>query len=97
MPIYEYECAQGHRFEELQKVSDAPLTTCKECDQPVRKLISNTAFHLKGGGWYKDGYGSTAAPAETTKPSSDTQRPEPKAQSATTSDPQTPTKKETAQ
>ena len=29
MPIYEYGCpACGHQFEEIQKVSDAPLTDC---------------------------------------------------------------------
>ncbi len=59
MPIYEYECLEkGHRFEELQKVSDRPITKCKVCGGKVRKLISPTAFMLKGGGWYKDGYSS---------------------------------------
>lgn len=58
MPIYEYECTEGHRFEELQKISDAPLTKCKNCGKDVRKLISNTSFQLKGSGWYQDGYSS---------------------------------------
>jgi putative FmdB family regulatory protein len=59
MPIYEYECIEKkHRFEELQKISDRPLTTCKVCGGKVKKLISATAFQLKGGGWYKDGYSS---------------------------------------
>jgi putative FmdB family regulatory protein len=60
MPIYEYKCgACGQRFEKLQKFSDAPLTTC-ECGKEgsVTRLITPPAFHLKGGGWYKDGYGS---------------------------------------
>ena len=26
------------------------------CNAPVRRLISNTSFVLKGKGWYKDGY-----------------------------------------
>ena len=59
MPIYEYGCSScGHQFEEIQKVSDAPLTECPKCgaDQ-LRKLISAPSFHLKGGGWYKDHYG----------------------------------------
>ena len=25
MPLYEYECAKGHRFEAIQKVSERPL------------------------------------------------------------------------
>jgi putative FmdB family regulatory protein len=59
MPIYEYECIpKKHRFEELQKISDRPITKCKVCGGKVKKLVSQTAFQLKGGGWYKDGYGS---------------------------------------
>ena len=59
MPIYEYEClSEGHRFEELQKVSDRPLSKCKVCGGKVKKLISPTSFQLKGGGWFKDGYGN---------------------------------------
>jgi putative FmdB family regulatory protein len=59
MPIYEYEClANGHVFEELQKISDRPLSKCKVCGGKVKKLISSTSFQLKGGGWYKDGYAS---------------------------------------
>jgi putative FmdB family regulatory protein len=55
MPIYEYQCgACGHSFETLQKVSDSPLTRCPECgEEALKKLISATAFRLKGGGWYE--------------------------------------------
>ncbi|MEZ4819693.1 MAG: zinc ribbon domain-containing protein [Bdellovibrionota bacterium] len=69
MPIYEYECTDGHRFEELQKISDAPLTECKQCGKSVRKLVSQTAFSLKGNGWYQDGYASSSAVAS--KPATD--------------------------
>lgn len=59
MPIYEYRCPDcGHQFEALQKMSDDPLTDCPACSQHnVKKLISRSAFLLKGGGWYKDHYG----------------------------------------
>ena len=55
MPIYEYECqACGHRLEKLQKISDAPLSDCPECEEAgLRKLVSAAAFRLKGGGWYE--------------------------------------------
>lgn len=74
MPTYEYECVKkGHRFEVLQKLKDKPLTKCQVCGAKARKLISATSFQLKGGGWYKDGYGSTGAgkskAKETTAPS----------------------------
>ena len=62
MPIYEYRCTScGHELEALQKFSDAPLTTCDKCGGPVRKLMSTSAFHLKGGGWYKTDYSSSSA------------------------------------
>ena len=60
MPIYEYVCQScGKEFEEMQRFSDAPLEQCL-CDEkaPVQRKVSKSAFHLKGGGWYKDGYGS---------------------------------------
>lgn len=61
MPIYEYACgACGHSFEEWQKMSDPPVKTCPKCKKRrVEKLISQTAFQLKGGGWYKDLYSSS--------------------------------------
>jgi putative FmdB family regulatory protein len=57
MPIYEYECPScGHEFEKIQKFSDPELKKCPECGQRIRKKISASAFMLKGGGWYADGY-----------------------------------------
>ena len=42
MPIYEYQCeACGHVFEKLQKISDAALTKCPDCDaEALKKLVS---------------------------------------------------------
>ena len=61
MPIYEYACAAcGHEFEEWQKMSDPPVRTCPKCKKKkVERLISKTAFQLKGGGWYADLYSSS--------------------------------------
>src|SRR5438477_4415798 len=58
MPIYEYACAAcGHQFEEWQKMSDKPIRVCPKCKKKkVEKLISQTSFTLKGGGWYSDLY-----------------------------------------
>ena len=62
MPIYEYVCKScGHEFEEMQRFSDAPLEQCPSCQEEssVQRKVSKSAFHLKGGGWYKDGYGNS--------------------------------------
>ena len=60
MPIYEYDCQLcGHDFEEVQRFSDPPVERCPECGNlSAKRKVSISAFHLKGGGWYKDGYGS---------------------------------------
>ncbi len=56
MPLYEYECENGHRFEVIRKFSDPPLERCSICGGPVRKLQSAPAFQLKGSGWYITDY-----------------------------------------
>lgn len=58
MPIYEYRCgACGDEFEIIQRISEGPLERCDKCGGKLEKLLSRTAFLLKGGGWYADGYG----------------------------------------
>ncbi len=62
MPIYEYECPTCEKvFEVQQGMNDQPLTTCSVCGGKVKKLVSMSSFHLKGGGWYSDGYASGGA------------------------------------
>ena len=57
MPIYEYECDECKEVvEAMQSFSDEPLTDCPSCSGTLHKLISRSSFHLKGGGWYSDGY-----------------------------------------
>lgn len=57
MPIYEYQCEQCGKLDEvIQKFSDKPLTKCQHCSGKLHKLISQSAFHLKGTGWYVTDY-----------------------------------------
>jgi putative FmdB family regulatory protein len=59
MPIYEYKCgACAEVFEYSQRMADDPKTICETCGGPLERLISRTAFQLKGSGWYKDLYSS---------------------------------------
>jgi putative FmdB family regulatory protein len=60
MPIYEYECGKcGHEFELEQRITEDPVKTCPKCRaRKVKRLISQTSFVLKGGGWYSDLYSS---------------------------------------
>lgn len=68
MPVYEYQCkACSREFEYQQRMSDPDKTTCEVCGGGLERLISRTAFQLKGSGWYKDLYASQK-PAGDAKP-----------------------------
>jgi len=70
MPIYEYRCnACEQIFEEW-------TTSCSESDESIKcpvcggeagRIISNTTFVLKGGGWYVSEYGKNSAASNPTK------------------------------
>ena len=96
MPIYEYRClACGHQFELMQKFSDPPAQACGVCAGEVQKLISRSAFHLKGSGWYATDYGrngskndekqdKTSETTSTAEPSSSTESSSSSSSSSTT-------------
>lgn len=94
MPVYEYECsACGHRFEEWQKITDKPVKVCPKCKaRKVERLISQTSFQLKGGGWYGDLYSSTKGGAGTSSGSSSSES-KPAASSSDSSSKSTGSKK----
>ena len=65
MPIYEYLCPKCGPFEAIQSFSDKPLTCKPDCEdkgcpKKAERLISASAFHLKGSGWYKTDYSSSS-------------------------------------
>ncbi|GAA1548221.1 FmdB family zinc ribbon protein [Nocardioides humi] len=54
MPTYQYLCTEcGHAFEQVQKFSDAALTTCPECTGRLRKVFNSVGVVFKGSGFYK--------------------------------------------
>ena len=63
MPIYEYCCQECHHiFEEWHKDYTEKERLCPVCGAKAKRMISNTAFILKGSGWYATDY---AAPASS--------------------------------
>jgi putative FmdB family regulatory protein len=70
MPIYAYRCADcGHSKDVLQKISEAPLTTCPACGaESFAKQLTAAGFQLKGSGWYatdfKGGSSKASTPAD---------------------------------
>lgn len=66
MPIYEYECLNCGKVDEvLQKFSDLPKATCDHCNGKLQKLISHSSFHLKGTGWYVTDYSKSGQTAKS--------------------------------
>jgi putative FmdB family regulatory protein len=62
MPIYEYECTKcGHQTELWQRITETATPKCEVCKSRMRRLISQSAFHLKGTGWYVTDYASNRA------------------------------------
>lgn len=69
MPIYAYKCAScGHAKDVLQKISDAPLSTCPACGaEAFSKQLTAAGFQLKGSGWYATDFrGGSASGAAAT-------------------------------
>jgi putative FmdB family regulatory protein len=77
MPIYAYKCSScGHSRDVLQKLSDAPLTSCPQCHaETFSKQLTAAGFQLRGSGWYatdfKNGSGRPSAASEAKAGESD--------------------------
>jgi putative FmdB family regulatory protein len=85
MPLYEYQCdACGHRFEVIQKFSDAPLESCPKCGAQVRKLLSSPAIQFKGSGWYITDYARAGKSESKSEGSSSSSKSESSASSSET-------------
>lgn len=68
MPIYAYKCKRcDEEFEEIQKISAAPLKKHEDCGGKLEKLLSLSSFQLKGEGWYRDGYSKRESGSDVAK------------------------------
>ncbi len=64
MPTYEYECTVcHHRFDEFQRLTEPPLTTCPKCRGQLRRLVSaGVGLIFKGSGFYCTDYKNKETP-----------------------------------
>ncbi len=87
MPIYNFRCpACAHELSQLAKYDDPP-PACEACGaEAMERQVSRTAFHLKGGGWYAQGYGSTTGGASGSAKPSTPSTPTPTPSSGSSSD-----------
>ena len=49
MPIYEYECQGGHRFEHFTQLIDIEPPPCPDCKQPTKRVMSTFGFRMRRG------------------------------------------------
>ena len=65
MPIYAYACSScGLQQDVMQKMSDAPLSTCPECGKETfTKQLTAAGFQLKGSGYYATDFKNGGKPA----------------------------------
>jgi len=86
--MYEYECkACHHRFEKIQKFSDAPIRKCPKCGKSkVDKLISKSSVQFKGTGWYVTDYAGKKADGPTESKSDEKSETKPDSKSETKSE-----------
>ncbi len=70
MPVYDYRCEKGHRFEVVQSMSDRPIKKCEECGAPAQRVLHAPAIHFKGSGFHNTDYGTKARPKDQPAPAS---------------------------
>ena len=95
MPIYVYQCDTcGLTFERRQRMTEAPLVDCPECDGHVRRVIQPVGIVFKGSGFYvtdNRSRSSTALPGkkesvDTEKESTKSEKPASEDKPSSTSD-----------
>jgi len=93
MPLYEYECsACGFHFERIQRFSDPLVDVCPSCGKgPVNKLLSASAVHFKGTGWYVTDYAKKGSSAAGKSEGTAAEKPPEKASSSASGDTSKPT------
>ena len=84
MPTYEYVCAEGHTFEEVQKMSDAPIDRCPQCGSAAERRVSGGAgLIFKGSGFYITDYGKDGkVPVRPPSEKASTDKPATKSESS---------------
>ncbi len=53
MPLYDYRCERGHRYEKRESFGAPAEQPCDRCGATARRLINAPAIAFKGSGWYK--------------------------------------------
>ena len=61
MPLYDYRCEKGHRYEAQEPFGSPATQPCRRCGSAAQRLITAPAIAFKGSGWYKNDSRGTSA------------------------------------
>ncbi len=88
MPVYEYRCTKGHKYEKTEGFSAPSTQKCSQCGARARRQISMPAVIFKGSGFYStDNRGSApAGDGGSSSDSASSSTPSDNGKSATKSD-----------
>lgn len=53
VPLYDYQCDAGHRYEKREPFGSPPQQPCEQCGKVARRLLNAPPIVFKGSGWYK--------------------------------------------
>ena len=79
MPTYQYVCQNcGHELEELQSMTEPPLTHCPKCktDRLTRVMGTGSGLIFKGSGFYRTDYKKEEKKPPARKEKKDEKKPE---------------------
>jgi len=52
VPLYDYQCEAGHRYEKRESFGSPAQHPCERCGKPARRLLNAPPILFKGSGWY---------------------------------------------
>lgn len=52
MPLYDYRCEAGHRYEKREPFGSSPHPPCDRCGKPAHRVLTAPTVVFKGSGWY---------------------------------------------
>jgi len=52
VPLYDYQCEAGHRYEKRESFGSPAQQPCDKCGKPARRLLNAPPILFKGSGWY---------------------------------------------
>jgi putative FmdB family regulatory protein len=52
VPLYDYQCEAGHRYEKRESFGSPAQQPCEQCGKPAQRLLNAPPILFKGSGWY---------------------------------------------